>query len=76
MIRYYEIPSYTMKCRLYLNKEQKKIIDDAIYAKISDIDEFLSVLLRILKEQIKPMVSVDIDGVNTWFLPGGSICEK
>lgn len=45
-------------------------------AKISDIDEFLSVLLRILKEQIKPMVSVDIDGVNTWFLPGGSICEK
>lgn len=30
--RYYLIPQYTMKCRLYPNKDAAKRIDDAIYA--------------------------------------------
>lgn len=32
MIKYYQIPCYTMKCRLYPNKAQAKAIDDIIYA--------------------------------------------
>lgn len=31
-MKYYLIPSYSMKCRLYPNKEQAKNIDSAIYA--------------------------------------------
>lgn len=29
--KWYAIPSYTMKCRLYLNKKQKELFDKALY---------------------------------------------